>query len=65
MRLPTERGVTCAKAPPRARGRGLLEAECSPEAKSGQKNTDRNHLKKTRTEKHFTKNTVKKRFQER
>ena len=53
-RLPTERGVTCAKAPPRARGRGLLEARCSPAVKSGKQNTDRKPLKKNTVNKPLT-----------
>ena len=53
--------MTCAKAPPRARGRGLLEAGCSLGAKSGKKKHGQKiTLKKTRTEKHLKKTTVKK-----
>ena len=53
-RLLTERGVTCAKAPPRARGLGLLEARCSPAVKSGKQNTDRKPLKKNTVNKPLT-----------
>ena len=53
-RLLTERGVTCAKAPPRAHGRGLLEARCSPAVKSGKQNTDRKPLKKNTVNKPLT-----------
>ena len=55
-RLPTERGVTCAKAPLRARGRGLLEAGCSLGGKSGIKNTVIKPLNETTDRKPLEKN---------
>ena len=40
-------GGDMCEGTPRARGRGLLEAGCSPGGKSGKKPRTENHLKKT------------------
>ena len=48
---PRSGGVTCAKAPSRARGHGLLEAECSAGVKGDKKNTDKKTLEKTMVKK--------------